>query len=366
MKTKLFLSILLSLSFISTGQAAQLENAQGLISPAIEILKSQEEMKKGNISGSRIDFTKEDFQDVIGKEKFQGIVIHTLPENTVGTLQFEGLPVDVGQVIPAEDLNELSIIPTSQAISTGHFTFSELGGSESYSCAIYLGEEESTPPSAYVDVLNTYQNVALYFQIEITSATAVSLEIVETCENGILEKCEETGAYIYRPKTNFYGTDYFLYRAVDQYGNKTDVQKAKIRIEKEKSNLYFSDMAEKKNHNNAILVCSKGWMQYTMNQNGLPQFEPTEPVTAKEFIVAAQKAMEVKNSARFSADSEGGVLSMSEILNEQLTYREAKEIIGLLWQYTDETAKEVGLLLEEEKKLTREDCAEILAAFFKK
>ncbi len=368
------LTVILLLSFGK--QVGAVETEIPSLSPAIDILKEKSLLLKGNLSGSRINFSTVDFIQVLGKEDFGSITIESLPAKSVGSLVLFGLPVSQGQTILKKELGELCFIPSGQAEEVTTFTFSTPGSQVEHCCKIYYASHENTPPKSENINVKTYRNVAVFSQIKWESSGDVAtVRILEGCRNGILTLNEKTGSFTYRPETNFTGIDRFRYQVVDDYGNTSPVMTAKIKVSKAEKNLYFYDCAENPNHANAIFVCEKGLMNYTLDENGLPVFSPEEKVDFDFFLKAATSAMNIQDETSLeSMKAEKSDLTLETAASILCQILKQEDRFGLpVINMTDhkklsavETLEHLGILGRSEDKifnqsLNKSDCAALLS-----
>jgi len=268
---------------------AEGRTVETVLSPAIDILKETTYMAKGNVCGSAVTFSAEDFSKIYGTTQWESLKISTLPENRYGILQIEGNTVTEDTPIIKEKINSLRFIPTGETVGKTEFRFCFSSSNSDYKCIITMGENNASPQPVKNTAYRTYRNVAVFSEIKVDEGHSIT--ITSPCKNGILSIDKRNGAYVYRPSTNFIGTDEFQYCISDEYGNKSPVSSVKIRTEKAKQNLYFQDLADKTEHKTAIYVCSNGLLPYSTDENGLPIFCEDEVVDRKTFLDAVKKML---------------------------------------------------------------------------
>lgn len=349
MKKVIFvLSVFILIGVTAISASAKKSSHDAELSFAIRILEEEAVLKKGNVSGSAVSFSEEDFSLCAGEEGWTSLVIHTLPDKSLGVLQTEGVEIKEGQEIPRSKVASLIFMPSSNKMGTTEFTFAVAPSNSTFHCILNMGEDTLGSPKAENTVNRTYRNVAVFSEIQTEDDQII--EIVSPCKNGILELEKENGKYVYRPSKNFIGTDKFEFCISDAYGNRSEVCSVTFKIEKAMENLYFYDLSEKENHALAIRVCSEGLLPYSTDENGLPIFCADEKIDGQEFYTA------LRNLFPNAVLGEAASQSISE-----------KEAIQMLSHaLVSEFGKEIAVMeviepsAGEEKALTRGRCAAIL------
>ncbi len=94
---------------------------------------------------------------------------------------------------------------------------------------------------------------------------------------------EEDGSFLYTPKADRRGKDYFGYKAIDEKGNRSQEATVIIRIVKQKKDVFYADMVGRADAYAAAALCEMGLL--TGRQIcGVYCFEPDEEVTRGEFL----------------------------------------------------------------------------------
>lgn len=107
-------------------------------------------------------------------------------------------------------------------------------------------------------------------------------EITTAPIKGAIELMDD-GSFVYTPRQNKKGKDYFGYRAVDSEGNGSQEATVIITIKKQKSNVSYSDMEGSPAEYASILLSERG--VFTGQQLcGQYQFCPNETVSRGEFM----------------------------------------------------------------------------------
>ena len=102
---------------------------------------------------------------------------------------------------------------------------------------------EGSAPVAENLELRTYRNVSVGGRLSAFDPDDDELRFEISTEpiKGSIE-LEENGIFVYTPKDNKGGRDYFGYRAVDSEGNQSQEATVIIRIEKQKKAVCYSDL----------------------------------------------------------------------------------------------------------------------------
>ncbi len=339
-----FLIILLSgiLSFVVSADSKKHENT---LSPALEIIKEITFLKKGNIKGSKIQFSENDFTNISKNDEWNSIRISTLPKISAGILQLQGCKVEENQVIHKDKIHYLTFLPIENYDGTAEFTFQIEPFSAEYRCCLYFGENEDALPQEENIVNRTYKNVSVFSDIEISEGQTIL--ITKPCTNGILKINHDTGSYIYVPKTNYTGSDYFEYCIFDRYGNQSKTSSVTILTRKAKENLYFRDLKDTKEHSLAIRACVNGLLPYKTDDTGLPIFSPNEAVDRESFYKAVNDLFPEATVRESSKDSIGEKEAL-QILSFAVANQFDEELEVMEWEDADATSA---------KTLTKIRCA---------
>lgn len=263
-----------------------------LLSPALEHIGKQIEMKKCGIINSNVSFSTSDFDEILCT-KAQFIKIESLPDAASGTLSVRNVPVSVNQIIARDDFKNIVFTPATDALTTATFTFSNAtyGESEvSASCTVCLLDEINLAPQAGYQSINTLQNVAAFKFLKAADPEndALTYEIVSYPKRGTVTVYENADGYFsYTPKNNFTGKDSFQYVVTDVYGNKSEVSTVEISVSKPENNIYFDDLENHWAHNSAINIAAMGLMKGTLSDDGKLNFEPDKSVSRGDFLAMA-------------------------------------------------------------------------------
>ena len=218
------------------------------------------------------------------------------------------------------------------------------------------GEEETesarnTAPVAENQELETYRGVSVGGQLSAYDAEGGNLTYAITTEpmKGCVELSPD-GSFVYTPKENKRGKDYFGFRATDEDGNVSQEGTVIIRLLKQKTKITYSDMTENAAEYPAIALTEKG--VFTGEYVGSDYvFHPDSTVSRGEFLTMCMTAADCNllkgvSSTGFQDDAEIGVWLKPYVST------------ALLSGYISGTATETGAIFRPAEDITlREACS---------
>ena len=89
--------------------------------------------------------------------------------------------------------------------------------------------------------------------------------------------------FVYRPLSKYRGKDSFSYRAIDVFGNESEIKEVEITVSKPAADIYFDDMQNHWAHNSAIKMASTGLMSAT-ESDGRLLFNPEQDMNRGDFL----------------------------------------------------------------------------------
>lgn len=151
-----------------------------------------------------------------------------------------------------------------------------------------LGTEEvfdnNLAPIAENLEFKTYKNVAITGTVSAMDPDGGNIlyYISESVKKGTLE-FDLTGNFVYTPNDGAKGKDSFTYYAVDNGGAVSNKAKVTIKIEKQKTDVWYSDLEDRTYHYSALVLAENGI--YVGESLGNKYFfNPDEPVTKGRFL----------------------------------------------------------------------------------
>lgn len=146
------------------------------------------------------------------------------------------------------------------------------------------GFAEGNAPVAENLELTTYRNTSVGGCLSAydPEGDAVSFEITTEPVKGCID-LKQDGSFIYTPGENKKGRDYFGYKAIDTDGNYSQEATVIIKIEKQKKDVFYADMAGRADEYAAIAISENGL--FTGEQvGGVYCFYPEKAVSRGEFL----------------------------------------------------------------------------------
>lgn len=208
---------------------------------------------------------------------------------------------------------------------------------------------------------------------------------------------ESDGSFVYTPYYNKKGRDYFGYKALDNDGNWSQEATVLVRIEKQKTPVWYEDMQGREGEYAAIALAEQG-IFVGEQIGGRYCFQPEKPLTRGEFLtlcmLAAEKPIlrgvmrtggeedetlpdwmkEYVASAALQGIEHSGAFEAMEMISRAEAARMLNAVLDYFPQNPDEKDETVRACLNlqaigvmqkgsaDESALTREEAARMLAA----
>ena len=250
---------------------------------------------KNGTPATPITFSSNDFL-VIGEKTLDSILITQLPAWEAGVLTLGGNSLTVGDAISRSALSGLQFQPLSSPstpVTSFSFTpfFSDGTAGEDVTVDLHLLTAENSVPVAEHLSLSTYKNIAVggRFSAVDPEGDLLTFRIIDKPARGAVTLDDEGSAdFVYTPYENKTGKDSFTYVAVDSVGNVSAPATVKIRIEKPRTSVTYTDMDGQTAHKAALRLAEE---EIFIGEclNGEYFFRPDEPVTRSEFVAMALK-----------------------------------------------------------------------------
>lgn len=307
-KTILFTLALLFLLGIYVG-------ASDKLSPAIDIIANENLMIKAGVPyNGEINFDIDDFDYPLGIN-VKSITVTSLPDESVGRLMLDNLYVVNNQVIYRDDFSMLKFVQIVNDEAEATFKFKPNGSNYEIECTLKsLSNVNLSPIASNGEIISawTNSNISSYGALNgfDPEGDKLKFEIVSYPSKGIVKITNsEAGDYKYTPYLDAKGYDAFSYRVRDSYGNYSELCTVELKIEKLKTSLVFSDLADDRYLNAVLAVHEHKLMSSKMDNDGKFLFMPNEEITREEFVALVMDAMGAKNvptleKTRFADDSD--------------------------------------------------------------
>ena len=249
--------------------------------------------------GGVIRFNREDFvADTDKNNTLDAIVITGVPDN--GSLLFGEETVSAGDIINMDDLALMTFSAADgrdEVFSDIYFkpVFSKTGTSETdVKITLSISDKPNNTPVAVNAEYKTYTNVKLCGKLKVidTDDDECTFEVISAPKKGTLTI--EGEDFVYTPKQDKSGKDFFEFRATDSRGNKSGVAKVSIEICKpaSKESFAYSDMQESLAHYAALYLREEGIM-VGETFGGESFFYPDQTVSRAQFVALISSVAEM-------------------------------------------------------------------------
>ncbi len=325
--------------------------ADAVLSPGLKVIRAGNVMIKTADSGDKIAFTSGDFAEATGITQIEELTVVSLPEFESGVLKFGTLDVFAGQQITSRGIESLNFYPSGES-GEASFVYRLNSTNEDNVCRIYWQKGENHAPTCTGMKLKGIKNTPLYsaFAASDPENDDISIEIISQTSHGLLTLDGSGGYFKYSPSSGFTGSDSFVYRAVDKYGNASDCATVSIRIEKAKTNIVYSDMSGNPAQTAALHLAEKNILIGEQVGNEAV-FCPDKEVTKGDFLVMAMKACNY--SPNVYSQSKTSFRDDARFSASQRNYIATAEIMGII-----KGGESVDF--EPDKSITYGECAIIL------
>ena len=163
-------------------------------------------------------------------------------------------------------------------------------------------------PTAVSLSVETYQGVPYTGALSAGEGT-FTFTIVDAPKKGEVVLAEDGVTFTYTPAAKKSGTDRFTYTATDAAGRTSAPAAVTVEILKQKTTVFYSDMAGSTAHNAALTLAERGL--YVGRQVGASYFfEPDQPLTRSEFLAMAMDAaaLAVPEEVQLTGFADDGVI----------------------------------------------------------
>lgn len=277
-------ALLASLFILGTGTAYAKKYE---LSPALEIIGEEIELKKCTVTNREVKFTAQDFDGAVGSE-VEYITITGLPETEVGVLKYAGNDVYENQSVSRKNIALLKFVPGTDVCASASFGFSANDGKGTTTsvCTVNILDSVNLAPSSYGTQHSAMAGIGLVKSIETfdPEGDATSIEITAYPENGILKLSGE--CFTYTAPEDFTGKDSFSYRAIDVYGNVSDISTVDISVSAPETALRYDDMQGHWGYTSALTLSEMGLMDGA-EKDGKLLFCPDMPISRGDFLAMA-------------------------------------------------------------------------------
>lgn len=227
-----------------------------------------------------------------------GIMIVSLPDEADGILTYGGHAMLTGESVPAEHLDELAYEPVGSMEASYAYVPVYQDGSIGEETVCDVGAQVNVRPTAENAELSTYRNLTVGGIFPVTDDGAdFTCQILTQPELGMVTV--EGASFVYTPYQNRTGTDTFTYIVRDGQGAWSEEATVSVDIEKQKSEVVYSDLYGDAAQYAAVRLAEEG-IYAGKTVGGAMYFEPDEAVSRGEFIAMAMAAAGYEPSAAAS------------------------------------------------------------------
>lgn len=227
-------------------------------------------------------FSEQDFD-----EEATGILIRSVPEETVGIFCLGDRHLRPGDVLDEKRLAEIRMIPTCEKDSVAVMSYSPIYGKnlgEECSLAVKIRSGKNEAPKVEDLELETYKNIANNGKLTASDPEGAAVEflLAEKPKYGKVE-LKSDGSFLYIPGKNKVGEDSFTFTAKDEAGNESLPGTVKIKIMKPSHAKTYGDMDGNSGAFEAMWAQEQNLMSGTEIAGNLC-FCPDAIVTRGEFL----------------------------------------------------------------------------------
>ena len=259
------------------------------LSPGLDILQNQIEMKKCGVINCDVSFTAEEFDDVLCSE-VDYITITSLPDPSCGVLKVGGTDLLENQTISRKNISLLKFVPKNDMLTEASFTFKDAAeGNINAVCTIHILSDVNLAPETGDQTITTQENISAFKFLKAADPEddAMTFQIIGYPKNGTVTLSDAArGCFSYLPNHGFTGKDSFTYTVSDIYGNQSEPQKVDVQVTKPLASIYYDDLSDHWSHNSAVRMTSLGLMGGVEEPDGI-YFYPDRPVTRGDFLAMA-------------------------------------------------------------------------------
>ena len=346
-------TVILTSVFIVSGDA--------LISPALEAVEKQINLKKCGVINSNISFSASEIDKTL-YSKAEFIKIESLPDKSVGVLKLGNLALSENQLISREDFDKIVFSPVEDIVGNTSFRFSNVTFKQpdtAVNCTLYVLDEVNLAPVALSHSIKTAESISVFgfLKGKDPENDGMVYKIVSYPSHGSVSISGGTeGHFCYTPQSGYTGKDSFEYMVTDIYGNKSEGAAVDVTVSKPVASIRFDDLEKHWAHNSAIRIASKGLMNGAYDETaGAFNFNPNTEVTRGDFLamalISAGKEKEIAFTGVTSfADDESIPMNIK-------SYAEYAAVNGIINGYTLEDGSRI---FASNEPVTRAEAAVIV------
>ncbi len=234
--------------------------------------------------------------DFSAAEGLRGIYVSSVPSPAVCEVRLEGRRICAGDVLSADALQKLTVIPVTQREAQTELCYRPIGAEglgTAQTMRFTLTTGRNSAPVAMDGELETYKNIANSGTLRASDPDGDALEytLVREPKRGTVE-LRADGSFTYTPDENRVGKDSFVYTVTDTAGNVSEEATVKIRIVRPTDKAVYTDLSDESQY---LAVWLREQGVYTgRTVDGNLCFAPDETLSRGEFLVMAMALFDEK------------------------------------------------------------------------
>ena len=237
-------------------------------------------------------FTQEDFTQ---EEGLRGICVTALPDAASGTVMLGTRAIQVGDILTAEQVQNMTFLPLSTESDTQatitYLPIFQDRVEEAATMTISIRGKKNTPPVVQDQTLETYKNIpnSAFLKASDPEGATLIFTVTRQPKRGTVQ-IDESGNFTYTPKKNKVGVDSFTYTATDPDGNVSREATVTVTILKPGQTEQYADTTGSNCRFEAEWLKNTGL--FTGQQvNGQLIFDEDAPMSQGQFLAVAVKLL---------------------------------------------------------------------------
>ena len=247
------------------------------------------------VYNERYCFSFEDFATSDAAAAPRGILLTSVPEESIGSVYIGARRLRAGDALAASELTSLRFESSCLGDETAGLSwipvFSSAPAPET-SLLIHIGNGKNQPPTAENSTLETYRNISIDGKLTFSDPDDSELEftVITQPKRGVVS-VNRDGSYVYSPAKNKVGKDSFTVQIADSAGNCAEAT-VHVTIIKPTDKATFADLSRGSDQYVAMWLKEQGI--YTgQTLSGTRLFQPEQAVTRGEFLVMAMDLLNI-------------------------------------------------------------------------
>lgn len=238
-------------------------------------------------------FTAADFQQSEDRP-LTGIFVTSVPEDVSFCLGSR--VIAAGDALPAAVLDQITYQSSRPEGGEAQLTFLPISAGTvepEVSLTISLKPTEDKAPEAKDGLLETYKNLENTgkFNVVDEEGSSLTYTITRQPRRGSVT-IQEDGTFLFTPKKNKVGKDYFTFTATDAAGNVSNEATITIQILKATDDKRYTDITQESGQFEALWMKNTGLFAGTQVADNCC-FQPDSPITRGEFLAMVMKLLDL-------------------------------------------------------------------------